>query len=207
VGAAPCFPDLPRAFSEFRDRIALSVEDLLESTLSAEFFGIRYDTPNLVVQEVLGRSQQFQKPPLFLFDHAGYTIGAFNKLRVRVLHDFNNGPNHGMQARLLLPQKCRVADGTSYDLPKGIAAPEIVRPQAVRNQKCCRPRVVRNHSQGSRRLCAGFLFQFFRERRSGQLRSAFDQRGEQVRVVIRNHALKHCRRALQSHAGVDRRLR
>ncbi len=41
---------------------------------------------------------------------------------------------------------------------------------------------------------------------SGQFGRACDQRREQIRIVIRNHALQHRRHPLQAHAGIDRRL-
>ena len=43
-------------------------------------------------------------------------------------------------------------------------------------------------------------------RTPGQLRSAVNQRREQVGLIIRDHALEHCRHPLQPHACINRRL-
>ena len=76
IWASPFLPNLHRSLSQFRDRSSLLVENLLERALVPELLGILHNTTNLVIQELLRRSQQFQKPLLFFLDDVSHTFGT-----------------------------------------------------------------------------------------------------------------------------------
>ena len=90
-----------------------------------------------------------------------------------------------------------MAGRTPNDAPQHIAAPGVLGPHPVAQQKHAGPHVVRNDAHGHIiRLDAaiGFFGEFFHRRDDG---------AEQVRIIAALHTLHDRRNALQTHASVD----
>ncbi len=78
----------------------------------------------------------------------------------------------------------------------------------IRDQKRSCPRMVRDDPQARRTLRIRNRCRCrWHRRKPGQLRRPANQRHNQVRVVVRHHALQHARNPLQPHPCVDARLR
>jgi hypothetical protein len=112
-----------------------------------------------------------------------------------------------VQKRLGDSEAFPVAHRAPHDLPEHVTAPFVARQHAVRDEERHGPQVVGHHARGDcRRLHRR------RERRGGSLLPApgvdgVQDRLEDVGVVVGQRALLDGRDPLQTHTGVDGRLR
>src|SRR5690606_10246652 len=90
-----------------------------------------------------------------------------------------------------------VTYGTPDNAPQHVAAAFVTRQYAIRHQECTGSDVVGNDVERTRAVVC-YLEDFGR---------SLDQVREQVYFVVAVHTLHHRSHALESHAGVDRRLR
>ena len=152
-----------------------------------------------------------REPGLFHLHSLRDAIGGFVQLGIRITHQVSHRKNHLVEERFCLPQQTTVRNRAPDNLPQHVAASLIGRQHAIGYKKRCSPRMISNDAQGSgslmaRRCCRASLG-LDNPRGARQLRRALDQWRKQIGLIIRNHALQHRRYALQSHAGIDRRLR
>ena len=111
-------------------------------------------------------------------------------------------PGQLVKIRIGRTRHARIPHRAPHDLAQHVAAAFVRRQHAVVNQKRRGPRVIRvdaQHGIGSRVA--------LRKSRpiSSPARSMIGL--DQIRIVVREHALHHRRDALQTHAGIDRRPR
>src|SRR5450432_3347903 len=83
-------------------------------------------------------------------------------------------------------------------LPKNVASAFIGRKYTIRNQECRGAGMVCDDTERSDEVSLSCHLQLL----SGEV----DQRRKQIRLIIRNHALKHRRHPFQSHPRIDRWL-
>jgi len=129
--------------------------------------------------------------------------GVFNvrltgtQFRVGFAHDFSERGDQFVEERAFLAELVAVTDGAADDPAQHIAATVIGRQGAIGNQESAGADVVGDDFQ---RWCGLVVFN------AGDLGGGFQQIDEEVDFVVGVHALHDCGNALQTHAGIHRRL-
>ena len=124
-------------------------------------------------------------------------VAPAHELRVSLTHLLGEHRHQFVEERLLHAELVAVADRAPHDPPQHVAATFVGRQHAVDHQEGARADVIRDHAQRARGEHRG----------PGEPARLADQVLEQIDVVVGMHALHHGRDALESHAGVHRRLR
>ena len=127
-----------------------------------------------------------------LFDHRLRPT----QLRIGCAHLLNQRRHKAMHDRILGAKKMRVAHRPAHDAAQHVAAAIIGRHHTIRDQERGRPQVI----------CDDPVMDVLVAIRIdiGHVSRGFDQRLEQVGVVVVMAALQQCANPLQPHAGVDR---
>jgi len=119
------------------------------------------------------------------------------QFRIGFTHDFGERGDELVEERAFLAELVAVADSATDDPAQHIAATVIGRQRAIGNQESAGADMVGDDFQ---RWCGLVVFN------AGDLGCGFQQIDEEVDFVVGVHALHDCGNALQTHAGIHRRL-
>ena len=136
------------------------------------------------------------EPRLFEFQRLrDQRLGAMQFLigLAHLAHQCRHQPPH---QRILRPEQFRMPHGAAHDAAQHIAAALVRRQHAVGDEERRRAQMVGDDAVRRFLLAIGID--------AGQIGDRFDQRGEQIDLVIVVGALQHRGHALDAHAGVDR---
>ena len=140
-------------------------------------------------------------------DDLADAFGVLDELGIGDLHLVAHGLHHLEHERLLLAEEAAVANAATENLAQDVAAAFVGRLNAIGDQEGGGPGVVGDDSQRRRTLgIANGSFSNGHGGKAGQLSRTRDQRGEEVRLVVRQDSLQNAGDPFETHAGVDRRL-
>src|SRR5262249_6455163 len=123
------------------------------------------------------------------------------QLRVRVAHDLDHPIDRLPEKRLTEPQLCSMPDGAPDNSPQHVPATLVRGLNAVGNQECRCPRMVRDDAHRCAvvfRAAVGL---------AGELLDLLQNGLEQVRVVVGAFSLDNGSQTFQARAGIDRGFR
>jgi hypothetical protein len=115
---------------------------------------------------------------------------------VSVSHLLRKRSHEFVEESLVGAELLAVANRPANDSAQYVTAPFVTGENAVDDQECAGPDVIRNDVQRTRAIVLDAYGS----------RGRIDQPGEKIDLVIAVDALHHGRHALESHAGVDRGL-
>ena len=130
-------------------------------------------------------------------EHAHDMILLERQLRIGVTHQPRQFRHEPGEERFHLPQLVPVPNRATDDPPQDISAAFVARDHPVDNEECAGADVIGDDVERRR----GQIL------RAGQLRGRRDQVAEQVDLENAMDVLQNRSKALESHAGIDARLR
>ena len=158
---------------------------------------------DLLVEQPHATLEGLAKAGLLLARDLGDQALPLDQLGIDAAHLRHDVSRQRVEERLFDPQQPAVIDGPPHDPAQHVLAPGLVGEDAVGDQEGRRARVVGDGPQrDALPLVVGGDEGLLRE-----VGHAIDERPQEIRLVVGAHPLQHGAEALESHAGVDRRLR
>ena len=164
----------------------------LESHVARQYFDAASQGS---IQNLHAVFKRFIKPLFLGFQHRHDALGLLRQAGVGLAHEGHQVGHQLVEKRCFLTQLVTMANGAADDAPLHIAAAFVAGDDAVAHQKRGGTDVVGNHAQRAvvQVGAAGFA------------RSRFDERVEQINLIVAVHMLQDGGQPLQAHACVHAR--
>jgi hypothetical protein len=150
---------------------------------------------SLLVEDREAALQGLAETGLFQLQRLGDQRLGADQLRIGLPHLAHEGRHEAVHQRVAGAEELRMAHGAAHDAAKHVAAALVRRQHAVGDEEAGGAQMVGDHPV--RGLAVAF------RRHAGGMRHRLYERAEEIRVVVRVHALHDRGDALQAHAGVD----
>ena len=149
------------------------------------------------MEDFLGHEECRCVAMFFVPNNTGNTLDRLHHFGIRGTHQFRNESRELVKIGILTADKACVAHGTAHDFAQHITTAFVGRNNAIVNQKRGSARMIRIDAKRRIAALAGSIFS------TAKLTGLVDDGTDEIRVVVRNLALQHCRNAFEAHAGID----